>query len=115
MRISFHRGTRREELAMALEIILIVLAVVLFGGMFLGLFLSYRDIEARRSEAARRADLKPQHFYGWSGRDAAAVEELILRQIEHHLRREALIAEQFIKDPSPQTLRAYEDSRLGVA
>ncbi|MBI2216125.1 MAG: hypothetical protein HYU51_02410 [Candidatus Rokubacteria bacterium] len=100
---------------MALEIILIVLAVVLFGGMFLGLFLSYREIEAERSKAPARADLEPQRFYGWSSRDAAAVEELMLRQIEHHLRREAVIAEQFIKDPSPQTLRAGEHSRLGAA
>ncbi len=100
---------------MALEIVLIVLAVVLFGGMFLGLFLSYRDIEAKRSKAATADAFKPQQFYGWSRRDAALAEELILRQIEHHLRREALIAEQFISDPRPETLRAHEYSRLGVA
>jgi hypothetical protein len=99
---------------MAIDTFLVLLAVVLFGGMFLGLFLSYRDIEAERSKALAPADLKPQRFYGWSSRDAATVEELMLREIEHHLRREALIAEQFIKDPSAETLRAYEESRLGA-
>lgn len=100
---------------MGLEIFLIVLAVVLFGGMFLGLFLSYRDIEEKRSKAPAPAEeLDAQHFYGWSSRDAAVAEELILRQIEHHLRREALIGEQFVTDPSPETLRACEHSRLGA-
>lgn len=100
---------------MALEIMLIVLAVVLFGGMFLGLFLSYQDIEARRSKAAAPAErLEPQEFYGWSGRGGALSEELMLRQIEHHLRREALIAERFIGTPSPQMLQAAEHSPLAT-
>jgi hypothetical protein len=38
----------------------------------------------------------------------------MLRQIEHHLRREALLAEQFISNPTPQTLRAGEHLRLGA-
>jgi len=42
---------------------------------------------------------------GWPP-DLALSDELLLRQIEHHLRREALIAEQFIQNPSPETLRA---------
>jgi hypothetical protein len=71
-----------------------VLAVVLFGGMFLGLFLSYREIESKRTEAAARAEiLEPQDFYGWPTRDTAMSEELARRQIEHQRRRTALIAD----------------------
>lgn len=98
---------------MAIEIFLIVLAVVLFGGMFLGLFLSYREVEAERNKPAPPKVVQVPEFYGWRERDVAVAEELMLRQIEHHLRREALIAEQFIKNPSSQTLRAGEPPRLG--
>ena len=98
-----------------MEILLIALGVVLFGGMFLGLLLSYRDVEAGRAKAsATRTVRRPAAFYAWGGRDAALTEELTLRQIEHHLRREALHAEQFIRNPSPQTLRAGGHSRLGT-
>ncbi len=97
-----------------MEILLIALGVVLFGGMFLGLLLSYRDIEAGRTEAAADRSARKPAFYGWRDRDAALTEELMLRQIEHHLRREAFHAEQFIRNPNPQTLRAGEHSRLGA-
>lgn len=97
-----------------MEIVLIALGVVLFGGVFLGLLLSYREIEAERTKAAAaRARRKPA-FYAWGDRDAALTEELMLRQIEHHLRREALLAEQFILNPNPQTLRAGEHFRIGA-
>jgi hypothetical protein len=97
-----------------MEILLITLGVVLFGGMFAGLLLSYRDIEAERLNAAAARKPRRAAFYGWTERDAALNEELMLRQIEHHLRREAFLAEQFIRDPNPQTLRAGERSRLGA-
>lgn len=97
-----------------MEILLIALGVVLFGGMFVGLLLSYRDIEAERTKAAAARTTRKPSFYGWGDQDAALTEELMLRQIEHHLRREALLAEQFIRNPNPQTLRAGEHSRLGV-
>lgn len=101
---------------MAMEIVLVAIGVVLFAGMFVGLLLSYRDIEAGRSKsaaAASRALPKPA-FYEWRDADAVLTEELMLRQIEHHLRREALLAEQFISNPTPQTLRAGEHLRLGA-
>lgn len=100
---------------MTIPIFLIVTGVVLFCGMFLGLLLSYREIEAERSKPRRLPQAEqPPAFYGWSDPDAAIAEQLMLRQIEHHLRREALLAEQFIQDPSPKTLRAGEHSRLGM-
>lgn len=49
---------------------------------------------------------------GWAP-NLALSDELLLRQIEHHLRREVLIAEQFIQNPSPETLRA-ENQTLRV-
>jgi hypothetical protein len=97
-----------------MEILLIALGVILFGGMFLGLLLSYRDIEASRTKAAAAREGRKPAFYGWSARDGALTEELMLRQIEHHLRREAFLAEQFIRNPNPETLRAGEHSRLGA-
>jgi hypothetical protein len=98
-----------------MAIFLIVTAVVLFCGLFVGLLLSFQEIEEGRHKPAspRRVQQVPT-FYGWSERDAVLAEQMMLRQIEHHLRREALIAEQFINDPSPETLRAGEHSRLGV-
>jgi hypothetical protein len=98
---------------MAIEILLIVLVVTVFGGMLLGLFLSYREIEARRTDSASTAaTTKGSRFYGGRERDAVRAQELALRQIEHHLRREELLAEYFIAHPSPQTLRAGRESRL---
>lgn len=98
-----------------MEIFLIALAVILFGGTFLGLFLSYRDIEADRTRiAAERGTTRKPAFYGWRDHEGAFTEELMLRQIEHHLRREALLAEQFVLNPNPKTLRAGEQSRLGA-
>jgi hypothetical protein len=100
---------------MAIEILLIGLAVVLFGGMLLGLSLSFRDTEARRMREAPPSERPlPAAFYGWTNREAALAEERILRQIEHHLRREALLAEEFVENPTPQKLRADERSRLGA-
>ena len=101
---------------MAIEFFLIALAVVLFGGVILGLALGYRETEAQRAAASTAADkaAAAPGLYRWSVADAALAEELMLRQIEHHLRREALIAEQFIDNPNPQMLRAAEHQRLGV-
>lgn len=98
---------------MAIEILVIGLAVVLFGGMFLGLLLSYRETEAARTTRASAPGVHDAAaLYGWRAADAALAEELMLRQIEHHLRREAMLAEQFIDNPSPQTLRSGADVRL---
>ncbi len=109
MELPFRPGHEGES-QMAIEILLIALAVVLFGGMFLGLLLSYREAEADRTTCAAAADVvSASSFYGGRPHDAAIAEELMLRQIEHHLRREAMIAEQFINNPSPQTLRAGDD------
>ena len=98
---------------MPIEFLLIALAVVLFGGTFLGLFLSYSETEAERSRRRPVAAdvVRAPGFFGWRARDAALAEELALRQIEHHLRREAMLAEQFINNPSPQTLRAGGDDQ----
>lgn len=100
---------------MAIEIFLIAVAVVLFGGMFLGLFLSFREVEAERAGKSRQIERRQAPaLYGWEARNAAIAEELMLRQIEHHLRREALLAEQFVMNPNPHTLRAGENVRLGA-
>ena len=101
---------------MAIEFFLIALAVVLFGGMFLGLALAYREGEAQRAAASAAAEhaAASTGLYRWSVADAALAEELMLRQIEHHLRRESLIAEQFTDNPTPQMLRAAEHQRLGT-
>jgi hypothetical protein len=98
---------------MAIEILLIVLVVTVLGGMLLGLFLSYRETEARRADSApppaRHGD---SQFYGAPERETDSSQELAIRRIEHHLRREELLAEHFIANPSPETLRAGRESRL---
>lgn len=87
---------------MAVEILVTALAVLLLGSMFLGLVLSYRENGEKQSTAAAAVDwVKASNFYFWRTRDAAVAEELVLRQIEHHLRQEELFAEQFVKAPSP--------------
>jgi hypothetical protein len=98
---------------MAIEIFLIAVGVVLFGGLFVGLFLSYTEAETERASSGKPAERQPA-LYGWEARNAALAEELMLRQIEHHLRREAMLAEQFVMDPNPHTLRAGEHVRLGA-
>jgi hypothetical protein len=100
---------------MTIEIFAIVVAVVLFGGMLLALVVSYREIEAERTRASIEAERPPAPaLFGWKARSAALAEEMMLRQIEHHLRREAMLAEQFVMNPNPRTLRAGEDLRLGA-
>jgi hypothetical protein len=49
-------------------------------------------------------------FYAWRSSDMPVSDEVLLRQIEHSLRREALIAEQFIQNPSSETLHAADHS-----
>lgn len=99
---------------MAIGFLLILLAVVLLGGMFVGLWLSYRETEGQRTKVSAAADaVMTSSFYGWSQRDQTPADELMLRQIQHHLRRETLIAQQFTENPSPQALRAGGDVRLG--
>lgn len=92
---------------MGLEFLLIVLGVVLFGGMFAGLALAYREIEADRAgtAAANEAKDAASGFYDWRAADQAVAQELMLRELEHYLRRESMVAEQFINDPSLHTLR----------
>jgi len=91
----------------AIQVYLYVLVVALFGGMFLGLLLSYRESEAERAHTASAAtQARPSRFFGGQSRDEALMVELMLRQVEHHLRQEVLHAERFINDPRPQTLRA---------
>lgn len=100
---------------MGIEIFLIAVAIILFGGLFAGLFISYREIEETRSRtsvARERRDAPA--LYGWEARNAQIAEELMLREIEHYLRREAMLAEQFVMDPTPHTLRAGENLRLGI-
>jgi hypothetical protein len=101
---------------MALEFLLIALAVVLFVGMSLGLALAYRDsdTDSRQVPARPQKRVAAPSLYRWSEADAAIAEELMLRQIEHHLRRETMVAEQFIDDPTPRTLRAGNGQPLGT-
>ncbi len=99
---------------MTLEIFAVVAAMVLFAAMFLGLLFSYQDAEAKRARPRRQVRAPSPALYGWQQLNTATAEELMLRQIEHHLRREALQAEKFVMDPSQQTLRAGEDLRLGM-
>jgi len=97
---------------MAIEFLLFTLAGVVFGGMFLGLLLSYRATEADRAKAVMAAGrMDTSAFQFWHRRDPAPTEDLMLRWIEHHLRQEELLAEQFVMDPSPDTLRAGGYSR----
>ena len=99
---------------MALEVFAVVAVLVLFTGMFLALLFSYRDIEDRRARRPAAVVRPAAPLYGFEARSKEIAEELMLRQIEHHLRRESLLAEQFVMDPSQQTLRAGEDLRLGM-
>ena len=76
----------------------------LFGGVFFGGLSKERTAEKNVPVAPPKVAEVPG-LIGWPP-DLALSDELLLRQIEHHLRREALIAEQFIQNPSPETLRA---------
>ena len=93
---------------MALEVFAVVAVLVLFTGMFLALLFSYRDIEDRRARRPAAVVRPAAPLYGFEARSKEIAEELMLRQIEHHLRREAFHAEQFVRNPNPQTLRAGE-------
>jgi hypothetical protein len=103
---------------MTIEFVLIALAVVLFGVMVAGLGLAYAETEAERIKAAaaeRKRTTRPApSVYQWGAHDDAVAQELMLRQLEHYLRREAMMAEQFINNPSPQTLRVGEHQHLGT-
>jgi hypothetical protein len=102
---------------MTIELVLIALAVVLFGAMVAGLALAYAETEAERikAAAAEKKTARPApSVYQWGAHDDAVAQELMLRQLEHYLRREAMMAEQFINNPSPQTLRVGEHQHLGT-
>ena len=92
---------------MGLEVFLISMAVILFGGMFVGLLVSFQEAEKTRAARAARGDRPAEQsgFFGARGSDPALVEQLMLRRLEHHLRTELQAAEQFIDDPTPETLR----------
>lgn len=100
---------------MAIEFFLIALAVVLFGGMLAGLAFAYRDIEIGRADERMAQEAVPRvpGLYAASPADEALAQELMLRQLEHYVRREVMAAEQFINDPTPQTLRAGARQHLG--
>lgn len=101
---------------MAIEFFLIALAVVLFGGMVAGLALAYRETEAERADAAAAKEASPRvpGLYAWNPADEAVAQEIMLRQLEHYVRREVMAAEQFIENPTPQTLRAGGRQPLGT-
>ena len=101
---------------MTLEFFLIVLPVVLVGAMLAGLALTYRETEVKRAkDAVATLEARPApSLYQWRARDEALAQELMLRQLEHYLRRESMMAEQFINNPSPQTLRVGEHQHLGT-
>lgn len=100
---------------MTIEFLLIALGVVLFGGLFACLVMNMREAEAEQTKAsAKEKTTRPAAgLYEPRPRDEALAQELMLRQLEHYVRREALIAEQFIDNPSPQTLHAGEHQHLG--
>ncbi len=101
---------------MAIEFFMIALAVVLFGGMMAGLAFAYRDIEAQRVDERIAKEAMPHAagLYAVSPSDEAVAQELMLRQLEHYVRREVMAAEQFIDNPTPQTLRAGARQHLGT-
>ena len=101
---------------MTLEFFLVVMGVVLFGGLFAGLALAYRDVEEQRTQASRvKKEIQPSPtLYQWRARDEALAQELMFRQLEHYLRRETMMAERFIANPTPQTLRAGDQHHLGT-
>ena len=92
---------------MAIEVYLLVMAVVLLGGMFVGLLHSYRESEEKKAHAELAATLTPPStFFGSRSYDTGLTAEMALRQIELQVRQELLFAERFIDDPRPETLRA---------
>ncbi len=100
---------------MTIEFYLITLAVIVFGGLFAGLALAFRETEAERAaaSAAEKTTQPAPGLYEWRARNEALTQEIMVRQLEHYLRREAMVAEQFLIDPSPKTLRAGERQHLG--
>lgn len=100
---------------MTIEFFLIALGVVLFGGLFAGLALACRELETEQANVtAHEKGAQPSaNLFETRVRDEALAQELMLRQLEHYLRREAMLAEQFINNPSPQTLRAGDRPHLG--
>jgi hypothetical protein len=101
---------------MTLEFFLIVMGVALFGGLFAGLALAYRDVDDKRTKAsaANKVIQPAPALYQWRARDEALAQELMFRQLEHYLRRETMMAERFIANPTPQTLRAGDQQHLGT-
>lgn len=100
---------------MTIEFFLIAIGVVLFGGLFAGLAMACQEIESQQASdsAAEKAPRPTASLSESRVRDEALAQELMLRQLEHYLRREAMLAEQFINNPSPQTLRAGDRHHLG--
>jgi hypothetical protein len=84
-------------------------SLVVFAGTLLLSGLSSKSEEERTQPAAPpRVAQEAPTFYEWHPPNLPIPDEVLLRQIEHHLRREALIAEHFIQNPSSETLRATE-------
>jgi hypothetical protein len=81
---------------MGIEVLLYLLGIVLFAGMLVA---GYVTVSAA----------PPQHeparivVEDWSGPFA---DEVVIRHIEHHLRRERLFANCFVDAPSAETLRS---------
>ena len=92
---------------MGIEVILIALGIVLFGGMFLACYFSYHEkitVQAEVSVATvAEAEKTPAFYVGPTSTEVMPVDMLV-RQIEHHLRRELIVANLFVDDPSAQTL-----------
>lgn len=82
----------------------VTLGIALFGGAT-----AKRREDVQRPAASPRVEQHAPTFFEWHPPNLAIPDEVLLRQIEHHLRREALIAEHFIQNPSAETLRAAED------
>jgi hypothetical protein len=83
--------------------VVVILGLVLAAGLPMG-----RGVEAPRPAAPPRRAEAPI-FFNWQSPDVPVSDEVILRRIEHHLRREALIAEQFIQNPTSEALHASEE------
>lgn len=84
--------------------------VLIFGGLLFGGMPRVHREDRDQPAASPRAEDVPA-FFVWDPADLPklpASDEVLLRRIEHHLRLEALLAEQFIQNPSSETLRATE-------
>ncbi len=94
---------------MGIQIMLVVFGVTLFAGLFFALLFSYREREAELARPAATVRVRTPlmvapSFFAKPEMDTPVHHDLAVREIEHHLRQELMVADLFLKTPSMEAL-----------